>query len=175
MSFAPTILPLLLLWCYPSLSTQTFRIKSDPKATMLSALRNPAFPKWLSCIARWNCLSLSEISLDSLPSPSVCPELCPPFLKQAADELGTYKSITCICLWVCMYIFLFMHIYIIYMCTHLTSVIAGKGWTSSLNITPVIFKYQVVGCIRGVESNTCSVTENRLFLGLFLLSLAPCM
>lgn len=36
--FAPTILTLLLLWRYPSLSTQTFRIKSDPKSTMLNAL-----------------------------------------------------------------------------------------------------------------------------------------
>lgn len=110
MIFAPTILTLLLLWCYLSLSTQTFRIKSDPKAAMPSALRSLPFPKRLSCIACWNCLPLSEISLDSIPSPSVCPELCPAFLRQTADELDTYKSITCICLWVCMYIFLYMDI-----------------------------------------------------------------
>lgn len=74
-----------------------------------------------------------------------------------------------------MYIFLYMHIcnIYIYVCICLTGIMGGKGWTNSLNITPVIFTYQVVGGIRGVENNTCSVTENRLFLGLFLPSLAP--
>lgn len=33
------------------------------------------------------------------------------------------------------------------MCTCLTSVIAGKGWTNSLNAASVTFKHQVVGCI----------------------------
>jgi len=40
MIFAPTIITLLLLWCYPSLSTQTFRIKSYPKATILCSQKS---------------------------------------------------------------------------------------------------------------------------------------
>lgn len=72
MIFASATLTLLLWWCYPpSLSTQTFRTKSDPKAITFSDPRNPPFPKRLSS------LKLSVPSRD----PCGCPFLSPQFAQ----------------------------------------------------------------------------------------------
>lgn len=75
MIFASATLTLLLWWCYPpSLSTQTFRIKSDPKAIMFSDPRNPQFPTRLSS------LKVSVPSRD----PCGCPLLSPQFAQSWA-------------------------------------------------------------------------------------------
>lgn len=113
--FAPTILTLLLLWCYPSLSTQTFRRKPDSKATTLSALRNPPFPKWLSCIAHWNYFPFQKSVL--IPFPHL------PFAQSSvllfSDSWWAWHIQEHFAyMFVGVYVYIFIYAYIIYIHIH---------------------------------------------------------
>lgn len=87
MIFAPATLTLLVWWCYPpSLSTQTFRIKSDPKTATLSASRNPPFSKklWKPSQEEERLSFCSGISKHSLAFPYLSP------VRHGRDRRGEF-------------------------------------------------------------------------------------